>query len=163
MSYSYEKTKNKNWMNTVGSFHASLFCHFFKFRTHSCASPLPLRLPDIHGLIKSDLVLVSVECICAQRLLTARVLFVYNQYIIVWSSFFFTYFIWLHCILFFFLSLKTITEHIQGDHGCSRSSNFLPFFLYSFRWIEVCSLSFSFEYILRKEVEQPLLNHQRQW
>lgn len=156
-----KKTKTE-WIQLV-HFMLHLCCHFFKFRTHSCASLLPLRLPDIHSLIKSDLVLVSAECIYAQRLLTARVLFVYNQYIIVWSSFFFVYFIWLHCILFFFLYFKTITGHIQGDNGCSCSSNFLPFFLYSFRWIKVCSLSFSFEYILRKEVEHPLLNHQWQW
>lgn len=94
-----KKTKTE-WIQLV----LHLCCHSFKFRTHSCASLLPLRLPDIHSLIKSDLVLVSAECIYAQRLLTARVLFVYNQYIIVWSSFFFCIF-YLTSLHFIFLSL----------------------------------------------------------
>lgn len=36
-------------------------CHFFKFRTHPCASLLPPHFPDVCSQIKSDLVLLSAE------------------------------------------------------------------------------------------------------
>lgn len=117
-----KKTKTE-WIQLV-HFMLHLCCHFFKFRTHSCASLLPLCLPDIHSLIKSDLVLVSAEC--AQRLLTARVLFVYNHYFIVWSSFFFVYFIWVHWHFSFFIlkPLQDISREITGVHVLQISFHF---------------------------------------
>lgn len=42
--------------------HLLLVICFFKCRTHSSTSPLPLNFPDIRNQIKSDLVLHNVEC-----------------------------------------------------------------------------------------------------